>query len=307
MTAFHSNMTIFPFTSGEGRFFMKRYILPLLLTAFLFATQARGDATTVEVITLKHRTVEEVIPVLRPFVGSDGAISGMNNQLIVRARPIRLERIKEILARIDTAPRQLLITVAQNVSRKQVEREMAVSGSVKIGDNTGVKINEDGSGGTGAIEYRRGEDTVKGRGQSFTAIGQSGDTQKLRVLEGSQAFIRIGTLVPLPERTIVRNPNGVTVIGSSQYHDVTSGFYVLPRIAGDRVILEVSPQRATIGKQRSIDYQTASTRVSGRLGEWIEIGGIEHSKNGKDSKIWAGRKSGGSENRGIFLKVEEVK
>jgi hypothetical protein len=285
---------------------IKRFILFLFILAFLLVNRAYADATVVEVLTLQHRTVEEVIAVLRPFVGSDGVISGMNNELIVRARPARLRQIKQILAKIDTAPRQLMITVAQNMTREEVEKAGAASGSLSIGDNARLTINDDGSDGTGAVEYRRDEDFLKARGQKVRGTELSGDIQKIRVLEGSQAFIRMGRSVPLPERTVVRNRDGVSVIGSSRYHDVSSGFYVLPRIAGDGVIVEISSRKATLGKQRSIDYLSAITRVSGKLNEWIKIGSIKEGQKERDSKIWAGRKSVGSDRRGIFLMVEKV-
>ena len=285
---------------------MKRYTLILLILAFLFPGEIHGNNNTVEVISLKHRTVEEVIAVLRPFVGNEGVISGMNNQLIVQTTPARLERIKEIIARIDTAQRQLMITVAQNVSREQLERIAAASGKVTIKNNTSLSISDEKGDGAGRVEYSRGEDTLKVMGQSSTGTAQTADIQRLRILEGSQALINIGSRIPLPERTVVRNPNGVTVIGSSRYHDVTSGFYVLPRIIGDGVVLEISPQRSTLGKEMSIDYQSATTRVKGQLGEWIEIGSIEQRQDDKGSKIWAGSKEKAFERRGIFLKVEEI-
>lgn len=285
---------------------MKRYILLLLITAFLFPGKIHGDTNSVEVISLNHRTVEEVIPVLRPFVGSEGVISGMNNQLIVQTTPARLERIKEIIARIDTPLRQLMITVAQNVTREQLERIAAASGKITISNNNRLTISDERGDRTGRVEYSRDEDTLKVQGQSSTGIAQTADIQRLRILEGSQALIKIGSSIPLPERTVVRNTNGVTVIGSSRYHDVTSGFYVLPRIVGDGVILEISPQRSTLGKEKSIDYQSATTRVKGQLGKWIELGSIQQRQDDKGSQIWSGSKEKASERRGIFLKVEEI-
>jgi len=285
---------------------MKRYILLLLITAFLFPGKIHGDTNSVEVISLNHRTVEEVIPVLRPFVGSEGVISGMNNQLIVQTTAARLERIKEIIARIDTPLRQLMITVAQNVTREQLERIAAASGKITISNNNRLTISDERGDRTGRVEYSRDEDTLKVQGQSSTGIAQTADIQRLRILEGSQALIKIGSSIPLPERTVVRNTNGVTVIGSSRYHDVTSGFYVLPRIVGDGVILEISPQRSTLGKEKSIDYQSATTRVKGQLGKWIELGSIQQRQDDKGSKIGSGSKEKASERRGIFLKVEEI-
>jgi hypothetical protein len=61
-----------------------------------------------------------------------------------------------------------------------------------------------------------------------------------------------------------------------QYHDITSGFYVTPWISGNRVTLEISPFHAKpVGNGRVFRIQNIETRITGRLGEWIAIGGTE--------------------------------
>ena len=286
---------------------MKRCLLAMCVATLLVAAQAYADGTTVEVITLKYRTAEEVIPILRPFVGREGTISGMRDQLIVRTNPSNISQIKKILARIDTRPRQLMITVRQNITRRQLEREMAATGKVTIGDNVNVTVRYQGSTGTGAIEHNRGKDTARGRGQSAARYEANSDIQQIRVIEGTQAFIRTGSSVPVPERTIVRDSGGVRVIGSTNYRDLITGFYVLPRLVEGKVILEISPQRETIKQEGKIQFQTAATRIMGRLGEWIEIGEIERSSSERKTEVVVVDKRGSSERYAIFVKVEEAK
>lgn len=286
---------------------MKRCLLAMCVVTLLVAVQAYADGTTVEVITLKYRTAEEVIPILRPFVGREGTISGMRDQLIVRTNPSNISQIKKILARIDTRPRQLMITVRQNITRRQLEREVAASGRITIGDNVSVTVRDQGSTGTGAVEHNLGKDTVRGRGQSAARYEADSDIQQIRVIEGTQAFIRTGCSVPVPERTTVRDSGGVRVIGSTNYRDVTTGFYVLPRLVEGKVILEISPQRETMKQEGTIQFQTAATRIMGRLGKWIEIGEIGRSSSERKTEVVAGDKRGSSERYGIFVKVEEAK
>jgi type II secretory pathway component GspD/PulD (secretin) len=286
---------------------MKQALAALAVISFLLVAQAHAGTTVVEVFALQHRTADEVIPLLEPFVGAGGAISGVSSQLIVRATPENLAQIKEILARIDTALRRLLITVRQNVTREQLERELAASGNVTIGNHGRVILRDSGSREGAAADYRRGQDRVTGRTSSTSALQQAGDTQQVQVLEGTQAFIQAGTSVPYPERSVLRDHRGVTVTRGPIYRDVTSGFYVLPRLSGDQVILEISPQRATLGAQGRIDIQGASTRVSGRLGEWIELGGIVQDTSGKQTGIASTSSRTGTERRGIFVKVDEVR
>lgn len=286
---------------------MKQAFTTFAVISLLVVAQAHADTTVVEVIALQHRTAEEMIPLLEPFLGQGGAISGMSGQLIIRATPENLAEIKEILGKIDTARRRLLITVRQNVTREQLERELAASGNVTFGDHGRVTVRDGGSRDDATAGYRRGQDQFSGRASSTSTLQQAGDTQQVQVLEGSQAFIRAGTSVPYTERSVVRDRRGVNVSGATTYRDITSGFYVLPHLSGDQVILEISPQRATVGEQGRINIQGASTRVSARLGEWIELGGITQETSEKRTGIASASSRTGTDRRGIFVKVEEVK
>jgi hypothetical protein len=296
-----------PLARETGEIDMKRGILAICVVTLLVAAHAYASAATVEIITLKYRTAEEIIPILRPFVGREGTISGMQNQLIVRTNASNLRQIKKILARIDTQPRQLMITVRQNITRKQLEREMAASGKITSGDDISASVRDQGSVGTGAAELNRGKDTVRGRSQSSARYEAESDIQQIRVIEGTQAFIRTGSSVPVPERTIVGDSGGVRVIGSTNYRDLSSGFYILPRLIEGKVVLEISPQRQTMKQEGTIQFQTAVTRIIGKLGEWIEIGGVERFSSEKKTEVVARDKGETSERYGMFVKVEEAR
>jgi hypothetical protein len=89
--------------------------------------------------------------------------------------------------------------------------------------------------------------------------------------------VRSGQSVAVPQRQVIQNQWGTRVIDSSQYQEVSSGFYVLPRVNGDRVTLEISAQNdrsCGSGDQPAMRVQQASSTVSvasangrsGRLG-----------------------------------------
>lgn len=287
---------------------MKYFYWPFLLIALLPPVSfSYADQTVLEIIPLKHRTVEQVLPIIQPFVEKQGAINGMNNQLIIRATPSNLSQIKEILNQIDTVQRKLLITVRQSTQRDMEGNEGEVSGRFGIGNNTRVIVGSTGSRNGGSVEVGRGGDVARARVYSTQRLEDSANTQQLQVLEGGQAFIRMGTSVPVPERTVVRNGQRVTVIEGTAYRDVTSGFYVRPRIQGNRVTLEISPQHNTVDAQGNINIQQAQTEVSGRLGEWMEIGGINQARSASQSGIAYSATETGQDQRRILLKVEELK
>jgi hypothetical protein len=285
---------------------MRRYLLCLCGVVLLIVGQVYADATFVEVFSLHHRTADELIPILQPFVGDGGAISGMGTTLIVRATPSRLRQIKRILTKLDKAPRQLLITVRQNVRREQLEKDVSASGKITIGEHGSISVRNPESDQTGVIEYRRGEDLVSGRGQSTGISKQTGDTQQLRVLEGNEALIRVVSSVPTPERRIIHTEHGTTIIESTSYRKVSSGFFIRPRLAGNLVLLEVSPQRGSIEQQDIIHFQGAQTRVSGQLGEWIQIGSIGQEVSERNTGILSESKHKDPAKLGIFVMVQEI-
>ena len=287
---------------------MKFLLIPLLFIASLvWGLPVRAEPTAVEVIPLQHRTAEQVIPILQPFVDKQGAINGMNNQLIIRTTPSNLRQIRDILRKIDTAPRRLLITVKQNASRDAESNEAEVTGSAGIGDNVRVIVPGSGRERGGSIELGHGEDTARARVYGTHTVEDTADTQQIQVLEGNQAFIRMGKSIPIPDRTVVRNGQTVTVVQGTTYQDVTTGVYVRPRVNGDMVMVEVAPQRNTVGERRQVNIQEANTTVSGHLGEWMEIGGIGQERSDNTSGSFYSNRGMGSDQRRLLIKVEEIK
>lgn len=237
----------------------------------------------VEVIVLNYRTAEQVIPLVQPLVGPAGAVTGMQNRLIVRTTPERLAQIREVLAGIDTAPQRLTITV-----RRDAEAEAAQAGaaaSARIGPGGGVSARV---------------------WSSRTEAGQA-DEQRIQVLEGHRAFIRTGTAVPYRSQTITRDPWGrVVVQESTTFHDVDTGFEVVPRLAGERVWLTIHPRRGQINPDHSVQVESASTTVSGRLGEWIELGGIDSAASDQGRGIAYGSRGTQAAGTRLWVRVERL-
>jgi hypothetical protein len=60
-------------------------------------------------------------------------------------------------------------------------------------------------------------------------------------------------------------------------------------------------------QEGTIQFQTAVTRIIGKLGEWIEIGGVERFSSEKKTEVVARDKGETSERYGMFVKVEEAR
>lgn len=190
-----------------------------LLAALVLEVSA-AIAADLTVIELRNRTADEMLPVLRPLVGPDAALSGMDYKLFVRGTANDVARIREALAVLDRTPRQLMISVRYNANPEDKSTDVGVGGVV---NNSGSKL------------------TVRAGTTISTASDSS--VSSVRVLEGNGAHISTGQTVPMV--TAVRWPsrsnsqsgiNGVAI----DYHEFSSGFDVLPRVNGDRVMLDIA-------------------------------------------------------------------
>lgn len=260
---------------------MKRFLLLLCLVAP--AVLAQG---TLEIFALRHRTVEQVLPVLRPLLEPGGAMSGQFNQLIVRTSPGNLAQIRSVLETIDVPARRLMISV----------RFDNVQDRARSGIETDARISNRGSSAEVRIEDSR------------STLGERVD-QRIQVLEGGRALIASGESRPLSQRQVIRTPGGAVIQDSTVIQDVTTGFEVVPRLSGSTVVLEIAPQKEAFapGRSGAIQTERAVSTVSGRLGDWIELGGIDTSSAREGTGILSSRESRTSGGRRILVKVEEAR
>ncbi len=269
----------------------------LLLLLLLGPCAAQAD---VEIIPLRFRTVDQVIPVLRPLVEPGGALSGMQGQIIVRASAANIADLRRVLAIVDTQQRRLLISVRQDMEGSESGRGVGVSGTVgsdrfSISNESARDSANSGSG----VNLQLGDGSAR-RDERVD--------QQVQALEGMPAYISTGQSQPLPAGNVTRAPNGTLIVSNSvAYHDVSTGFEVMPRLAGDRVFLDINPRRETPGPGGTVNVQRMSTSASGRLGEWFEIGGLTISASSQSGGILSSSNSQRQENRRVWVKVEELK
>jgi type II secretory pathway component GspD/PulD (secretin) len=260
--------------------------LNFLLTVAFSLWMGIAAAQQMEIIELRSKSVDEVLPALLPLVEPGGTLSGMNNQLFLKASPKNRDEIKRALAAIDRPSRRLIIHVSQNRQAENAARGGEASGQVVLGSTRRSNVEA------------RVWDTKSVRGESAG--------QMVQTVEGGQAFIQVGRSLAIPMRQVVVGPGGAVVNEGYVYQDVGRGFYAVPRVNGQRVTLDISQQSASQGGYGSINNQRLSTTVSGRLGEWIELGGSGRQASGNQGGALNLSTSDARDNRSIWLMVEEV-
>jgi len=193
-----------------------RYPLALM-AGLLFWTAAAAQEMVTEVIRIGYRTVEEVLPIVKPLVPRPGSVSGIAGQLVIRTTLANMAEIKRILERIDHAPRNLMITVRRGLSQHVTRGEEDVFVRSKDGDFR-VSAGRPGQRGPGVVVQGGGQDIKGGiRIRRTHSRGDEKTLQRIRVLEGREAFISFGESVPFAKRSIVISGTNTTVRDSIEY------------------------------------------------------------------------------------------
>jgi hypothetical protein len=284
---------------------MFRRIPVVLLFLLLACTGATRADYPIEVIELRHNLLQDVLPVIRPLMGEGETLTGMNNQLIVKAPPERVRQIRQLLNEIDRPPRRLIVTVSNQGDMNRYSRGYSTAADIHAGDGNirvrpGSPGQETASAGIESGDSRARIGVHDRRAQGGRTVGQH-----VQVMEGRRAWINAGVQVPVHSR------EGYVAGGvpyerrSVIYHDVRSGFYVVPRVSGGIVTLEILQHDDRPGERpRTFRTQSTGTTVSGRLGEWINLGGLGNAESDSRRDIGQATSSGMSGGQQIWVKVE---
>ena len=267
-----------------------------------------ADQTILEVIQLKHRTTNEIIPLIDPFLDKQGALNGMRGKLIIRTTPENLREIKQLLNEIDSAPRRLIITVKQDVDSTTARSLLRLSGNINKGGTRARIPSRTGNKGL-VSKNNLGKDNLKVQIINNQNLKRDNNTQSIQVLDGGHALIHIGKSLPIPLRNIINTPQGTRIIESTEFYDATIGFIVAPTVNGNNVTLAINPQRNTPDHQLpgAINIQQVNTTISGKLGEWMSIGSMEKNRSNQSFSLDSPYNERTTiEQRIVLIKVEEI-
>ena len=128
-------------------------------------------------------------------------------------------------------------------------------------------------------------------------------------MDGQRALIETGQALPYGYETADVTPYGASVSQGTTYVHTASGIYVTPHVQGDRVMLDISPQleRVDPNGSGSIESHRADTTVTGRLGEWIAIGGSSTAVGTNEAELLARTRRQGDNTYAVWVKVDEEK
>ena len=197
---------------------------------------------------------------------------------MVNAFPATHAEVQRLLQEIDRPMRNLWISVRNDRTGETVGESRGITGGIETGEvilGTGQPLYRD----QGLIVQHEG---LRGHVNRETRQVTTQQDQRLRAVEGYPAWISTGQAIPY--RQADRWGNITT-----DYRNADQGFYVTARVVGNRVMLDISTSDDKLSDDRQlrrhgvIETNRLKTSVSGRVGEWIRLGGIDSGENSRDS------------------------
>jgi hypothetical protein len=256
----------------------------LLLLLALFCRSVTADE--MQIFELKGATPQQLIPLIKPFVGDDGTVTGMHNQLIVRTSSERMTQIMKILKEFDRAPRRLLIHV------RDTAPATSKAGGIDLSiDNPHLQIGE--------------TEKNRLRIKRYSTESQDRHVRTMQTIEGQPTLITAGISRPEVTRSgyIIAPSGGYET--SIDYLPIDSGFYATAQVVGDRVRVEISTRKQVpMSGSRVISQQSTESVVSGPLGQWLPLATTSSQHRLKRSGIGSYASGESAQETAIWVKVE---
>jgi general secretion pathway protein D len=235
-----------------------------------------------------------------PFENFNVVVDEERNTLIISAYPSDWKKIKQLLKRIDTPPKQILIEVTI--------AELTLSDELKYGlewylkhtskDMVGTINFLSGSGGAGAAGVLYTLTGTSGRFQAILSAFASKNlvniisTPHVVVLDGKSASINVGTQVPVvtsestsPDLAAGNQPS---ILRNIQYRSTGVNLSVTPTVTSEgKLRIKISQSLSEVQgyapglNSPIILNRSINTEVTLRSGETVLLGGLISETEGK--------------------------
>lgn len=260
-----------------------------LVLAFVLAVLSGERAAALEVLELKAADAADLITIIEPLLTEQESVSGAGDKLILDATPDRVTELRRIVERFDRVPQLLRITVRQGAGDLRALSGTRTTGRVTVDDATVSSRTRLEVYSTRQANDRRSE-------------------QFIWAVEGRPATISVGTDYPMVFRQLFPSFGGVQAVEGLDYRSAGSGFDVVPRVSGGLVTLEISPHLDDPPARGSgpVRRRGLATTVSGRLGEWIPLGGSLDEAERDDTRIIARTRKLSDSDYRVFVKVDSA-
>jgi len=272
-------------------------LLRRLLVAGVLLFAAAASAQVVNVYRVKHRTADELAPLVATAVGSDARVVAdrRTNALVLSGSPRGVESALALLATLDVRARTVLLHYEARGAGELASAGVHVSWRADAG---ALRVGEV-SWPSGAAALAIGAETEASRRAGRLAA-------ELRILEGQSGRIGSGASLPITTRRVQRSARGEFVDESTRYVTAESGFEANPRVLGDgRVELTLRPFDESVRRNGAIEHTGADSVLVLAPGATVALGGIVR-EDGERRGTFSGAGASAAAQESLLLMTVEV-
>jgi hypothetical protein len=264
-------------------------LLAILLALAASIAISRGVYAAEEVAQIRvvHRDVSDILTIVQPLISAYGYISAdvPSNSLIVIDQPAVVDRIRELVARIDQPVPQLKIRVQFGYQDSRKEQSAGVEGRVDMGDAT-IGIGDQKTEG------------IQADISASDRLNQNRGDYIVMVRSGGTALISAGYDVPYPERWSRLAHKHGHAGRSVVFRKVDTGYEVKPLLVGNLVHIEITPRISYIdahGLRQPVRFAEAAIRLDAPIGKWIDIAETQTEYEDLNRQILGANRTSGAE------------
>lgn len=251
-----------------------------VLVALLLACGSALAQERVRVFELTHRSGAEVKAMVEPVVPDSVALSATGFRLIARGTPAQLEALATLIRDLDAATPDIIIETRRTANR--LDRERGIGAQGRIGTD---------------------EQRLRARVYSSRDAAESDRIQRARGQAGRPVYINRSLELPVRDRSVSIGEERTGVAERTHYRSYRRGFHATAIVNGDRVRVEISTADDQAGARGAAQRRRLITTVTGTLGEWLLLGGVEAHGREKRSSITRSTKSAEATNEQLWLRV----
>lgn len=267
----------------------------ILLVIFMFCLSAHAFAASeFKIISLQHRFAEDILPSIQPLVGSDGSVTALQNNLIIRANSENMLQIEQVITALDTVRQNLKITVKRENNFSTKNNQIGVSGRKQIG-NVAISTNRYPNGIKDGVQI----DLANKQSDTYNSSNQF-----INVVDGERAFISTGQSIPYTQEWVLLTQRYLQTQRTTDFVEINTGFAVRPRSIGNQIELEITPRFSQPNQSGVIDFETLTTIVRVNKGDWLDLGGIMQQKDDVSRAILSRSNNGQSTSSHLLIRVE---
>lgn len=271
-------------------------LLSFFLCLEFFVHEACGG-TVVEVFQIHYSTAADLENTVRGLLSEEGtvSVSAPTNALVVMDRPEMVERVRDLLARLDRRPKNIRVEVEFIEEKKLKESGMDVRwraggggwsvGTLPQAPRHGLESN-----------FSAGTSRFNGKKKQF-----------LRLMENRPGRIFVGEAVPFTEYYIGYGRRFGYISRNVTFKDVGTSFSVTARTAEKgKIEVTLDPEVSYYdGEKKNFDVKRASTSIVMDDPGTVALGGLDGQGDSFATNFLSGLE--GSDSQSSFVMILTVR